>query len=417
MQTYSKKIGVLCFLIFVMISPIAIRFSIAAEDINQKILDLRKQIEELTKQAAGYKKNVQQKRKEADTLARQIAILNNEIAGLQTQISITERQIGTARIEIFGLETEIFETQEQIISKKEAIGEIVFSMYERDRLNLAAVLLANPRLSDFLSQAQHEENLNLRLNSLLADLKIRKNQLESDKSALELKKRELERLNNQHIAQKNSAAENKSNKNRLLQVTKGKETEYQKLLNAVEKKKAAFFEELQKLETEALKSGAFIVHVKADKIPPKGKIFHWPEEDFYLTQAYGLTAYARRGVYGGAPHNGVDLVSGFGSAIHPISDGNVLASGFNDGWGNWIAIRHDNGLVSLYSHLKSPSGLANGTSVDTASVIGYEGTTGNSTGSHLHLSLYYDFFTFINPKNGQIYFNYFDGTLNPLDYL
>jgi murein DD-endopeptidase MepM/ murein hydrolase activator NlpD len=132
-----------------------------------------------------------------------------------------------------------------------------------------------------------------------------------------------------------------------------------------------------------------------------------------------MTSYAKRGVYGGAPHNGIDISGGYGQPIRPVADGIVLASGFNNGWGNWIAIRHPSlgNLVSLYAHMRSPASLANGTPVSSTSIIGYEGSTGNSTGPHLHLSIYSDFFTYINEKNGQLYFNYFEGTLNPLDYL
>lgn len=132
-----------------------------------------------------------------------------------------------------------------------------------------------------------------------------------------------------------------------------------------------------------------------------------------------MTSYAKRGAYGGAPHNGIDIVEGPGTPIKPAADGIVLASGYNNGWGNWVAIRHSNlyNLVTLYAHLRSPTGLGNGTLVSTNSIIGYEGATGNATGSHLHLSVYQDFFTYINNKNGQLYFNYFEGTLNPFDYL
>ena len=94
-----------------------------------------------------------------------------------------------------------------------------------------------------------------------------------------------------------------------------------------------------------------------------------------------------------------------------------MIHGFNDGFGNWVAVRHGGGLVSVYAHMKAPSGLKNGTTVDLTSIIGYEGSTGNATGSHLHLSLYRDFFTYINDKNGQLYFNYFEGSINPMDYL
>ena len=130
-----------------------------------------------------------------------------------------------------------------------------------------------------------------------------------------------------------------------------------------------------------------------------------------------MTTYARRGAYGGAPHNGVDMAGGYGTAIRSIGDGTILASGFNNGFGNWVSVRHANNLVSVYAHMQSPSGIANTTPVKTGGIIGYEGSTGNSTGSHLHMSLYRDFFTFINEKTGQLNFNYFDGSVNPLDYL
>ena len=392
-----------------------------AEDINQQILDLRKQIEELTKQAEQYKGTILQKQKEANTLKRQIDILNNQILQLQTKISITDRQIVSAKLEIMDLEGQIFNKQEKINQQKQAIGELLSLLYERDRLSLLAVLLKTPRLSDFMGQAQQEENLNGKLLGLLGELKDEKANLEENKNRLEQKKAELETLNKKQNDQKTSLSGSKANKDQLLAQTRGQEARYQKLLSDVEKKQAQFFIQLKELESQALKSGAFIVHVTADSVPPKGtKIFKWPEDKgFYLTQGYGMTSYAKRGVYGGAPHNGVDISAGYGEPVYPAADGAVLASGFNNGWGYWIAVRHPNlgNLVTLYSHLRSPAALANGTPVSRSSIIGYEGSTGNSTGSHLHLSVYADFFTYINPKNGQLYFNYFEGTLNPLDYL
>lgn len=392
-----------------------------AEDINQQILDLRKQIEELTKQAEQYKGTIAQKQKEANTLKRQIDILNNQILQLQTRIAITDRQVSSAKLEIVGLEGQIFDKQGKIDEQRQAIGELLSLLYERDRLSLLAVLLKTPRLSDFMGQAQQEENLNGKLLGLLGELKDEKASLEENKNRLEQKKTELEVLNKKQNAQRASLSGSKTSKNQLLAQTRGQEAQYQKLLSDVEKKQAQFFAELKNLESQALKSGAFIVHITADSVPPKGsKIFRWPESaGFYLTQSYGMTSYARRGAYGGAPHNGVDISSGYGEPVYPAADGTVLASGFNNGWGNWIAIRHPTlgNLVSLYAHMGAPAALANGTSVSAGSIIGYEGSTGNSTGSHLHLSVYRDFFTYINEKNGQLYFNYFEGTLNPLDYL
>ena len=74
-------------------------------------------------------------------------------------------------------------------------------------------------------------------------------------------------------------------------------------------------------------------------------------------------------------------------------------------------------MVSIYGHLSAFEFLRVGTRVKAGQVIGYEGATGHVTGSHVHLSIYKDFFTYVKDKNGQLYFNYFDGSINPLDYL
>jgi murein DD-endopeptidase MepM/ murein hydrolase activator NlpD len=388
-------------------------------DINQQILDLRAQVDALTKQANLYKNNITAKQKEADTLARQISILNNQISELTTSISITENQISLSKIEIANLENKIFDAQEKINKQKAAIGILIGAMDERDRLSLVAVLIKNPSLATFSDQIQQDKAMNEQMSDMLVVIKKEKEDMQADKTSLELKKSELELLNGQQEAQKQNVVGSKQDKDQLLKVTKGKEQEYQKLLSQVEVKQKQFFQDLKNLEAQAVSTGAYILHVTAPKVPPKGTWnIRWPEDSYRITQGYGMTAYAKSGAYGGAPHNGVDMAHGSGTAIHPIDDGTILASGFSDGWGNWVSVLHTNGMVSLYGHFRAPSGIANGTAVTKTSIIGYEGTTGNSTGSHLHLSIYKDFFTYLNAKHkNQIYFNYFEGTVNPFDYL
>lgn len=391
---------------------------VLAEDINQQILDLRKQIEELEKQSEQYRGNIFFKQKEAQSLKREIDILNNQIYRLETQIKITKNQIDSSGLEITDLRGKIYDRQDHITKKSQQVGSILSLIHKNDQENLLQVILKNRNLSDFVGQAQQADNLNRSLLAAITVLKTEREEMEKNKNELEVKKQELETLNTSQKIQQNSLSGTKSSKDTLLTRTKGQEAAYQKLLVEIEKKEAEFFAELKKLEAQALSSGAFIVHVTASGLPPKKtKLFQWPEEDYRITQGYGYTKYARRGAYGGAPHNGIDIASGAGSAIRPVAAGKILASGFNNGFGNWVAVRHAYDLVSVYTHLNVPSGLANGTSVTASDIIGYEGSTGNSTGSHLHLSVYKDFFTYINEKNGQLYFNYFDGSINPLDYL
>src|SRR3989338_6813167 len=359
-MTHNFRIGVWPICLVLVFSFFAFH-SVSAEDINQKILDLRKQLEELQKKSDEYKKVVSGKQKEATSLQKEISVLTNQISRLETDVRITENKIGSTKLEIGALRDLIFARQEKIKRRQDTVGSLLKMMYQNDRETLLAILIKNDQLSDFLDQQKQADNLNKGLLAVITVLKNERQELEKNKTEMEAKKQDLENLNTSQKNKQVALSDTKSGKNNLLVKTKGQEVLYQKLLSETEKKEAEFFAELKNLENQALQSGAFIVHVTADSVPPRGsKIFKWPEEEYRLTQGYGFTAYAKRGAYGGAPHNGIDIASGAGSPIYSIGAGNILASGFNAGFGNWVAVRHDRGLVSVYGHMRSPSGLSNG---------------------------------------------------------
>lgn len=392
--------------------------SFGIDAVSQKILDLRKQIDALTLQAAQYKGTIAQKQKEAESLNKQITILNTQILQLQTQITLTGTQISKLGLEIEDTNNEIYSTTQKINRNEATIGELINSINERDHDTLLITLIKNQSLSAFMNQIQYADSLNEKLSSVLSNLKTEKEALQAENLKLTKQKVDSETLNKKRVVQKSSLDSAKSNKSSLLKATKGQEQRYQQLLSETEKKQAEFFKQLQQIEKNAVASGAAIIHVTATSVPPKGaKLFKYPLDEYRLTQGYGMTSYAKRGAYGGSPHNGVDIADVYGTAIHPIGHGWILASSYNVGFGNWIAIRHDNNMVSVYAHMTGPATVANGTEVSPDDTIGYEGSTGSSTGPHVHLSLYKDFFTYLNPKNNQLYFNYYDGSLNPLDYL
>jgi len=95
-------------------------------------------------------------------------------------------------------------------------------------------------------------------------------------------------------------------------------------------------------------------------------------------------------MYAGGFHNGIDISSSYGEPIRAARDGTILAIG-NCGkyaYGKWIMIKHDNGLTTLYGHLSSYGAYKTGDNVKTGDIIGYEGSTGYSTGPHLHFGVY-----------------------------
>lgn len=383
-----------------------------------RIRELQNQIDALEQQAAQKRAVIATTRGQADSLKKEITILQNQIGAVQAQVTATQAKIDKTKIEINGVQDEIGQKRADMSRKRETIGRLVFFLDQRDHENLLANLFKYAQLSEFVAQLHDVANMQNRIMGVIADIKAVKTALEQDKTDLEGKRQELEHLNEQAAQRQQQLSGVKGEKARVLKVTKGQEAVYQKQLTAIEQQKAAFFKELRELELKVISGGLYIVHVKADTVPPRGtKLFIAPEENTHITQGYGMTKYAKRGAYGGAPHNGIDFSAGFGSPIQAIGDGQIIANGTNSGWGNWVAIQHPNNMVSVYGHMSSLSPLKVGSQVSRSQVIGYEGSTGNSSGSHVHLSLYHEFFTYIRDKDGQLYFNYFEGSLNPSDYL
>ncbi len=396
-----------------------------AQTEEEKMASLKAQIQALEQQAKQLKGTISQTQEQANTLKSQITNLKNQIASLQTQILLTGKKIDKTKIEINDTQNNIFDIQEKIGKQKNTIRQLLLFMDRMDKDSLLSIILKNNDLSDYFRQTQSAITINANLMNFVDDLQNTEDQLNQNKDNLEGKKKDLESLKQQQNIQKTSLDQVTKGKDQLLKDTKGQEAQYQKMLVDVQNQENLFFTQLRELETHVIQGGLYIVHVTANSnLPKKGKgLFQWPEEGYHVSQGYGCTSYARcgrsRGHYGGAPHNGVDMAAGFGSSIKAIAEGQIIANGKNDGWGNWVAIQHPNqyNLVSIYAHMSALSFLQVGTQVNAGQVIGYEGNTGNAEGSHLHLSIYKEFFTYVNEKKDQLYFNYFEGTINPINYL
>jgi murein DD-endopeptidase MepM/ murein hydrolase activator NlpD len=89
------------------------------------------------------------------------------------------------------------------------------------------------------------------------------------------------------------------------------------------------------------------------------------------------------------PHYGVDLAAPAGTPVHAISDGNVELAAWQGGYGRWVQIRHDDTFESGYGHLsRIAPDIRPGCAVRKGDVIGYVGSTGITTGPHLHFAIY-----------------------------
>ncbi len=129
---------------------------------------------------------------------------------------------------------------------------------------------------------------------------------------------------------------------------------------------------------------------------PSSRGFRWPEDNFRITQEWGPTTfwleppYTYKGTWYRNFHGGIDLANGCGTAIKAAGNGVIVATGrpiwpWDSAYG--VVIDHGGGVMTWYWHLQSRVIVSPGQSVSIGQTIGYEGTTGNSTGCHLHFAV------------------------------
>lgn len=102
-----------------------------------------------------------------------------------------------------------------------------------------------------------------------------------------------------------------------------------------------------------------------------------------------LQNYSISSVFGnrnGEFHRGLDMAAAQGERIYAVKSGTVIKAEFHSSWGNYVVIQHEDGTTALYAH-QQQSIVEVGDDVSQSQIIGYVGSTGNSTGSHLHFEL------------------------------
>ncbi len=155
--------------------------------------------------------------------------------------------------------------------------------------------------------------------------------------------------------------------------------------------------DLQSVKSKAQSQLAFAQSVNVQPVGA-GTTVHgtgqlmWPTTGT-ISQYYGPTSLSLEPAYGGYDHFhlGVDIASSQGTPIAAAAAGTVIFAGWTDvGYGNMVEIDHGNGLVTIYGHMMTTPSVRTGQQVFRGQLIGYMGTTGNSTGPHLHFGVQYN---------------------------
>ena len=403
------KYGFLVIVIAALLFPVRAIFAQIDEAALREQISLKEEeIKKLEAEEAVYKQALFQTQSQSKTLKNQISLIESQINQLTINLKITKAKISKTESNIKLHFQEIKEKEKEIQKRKSAMGESIRFLSRFENQGLAVVILKSDKLSDFLNSSRYLINLENGLYDNLAILTQDKTELESLISEEKNLKKDLDDFKSELIVKNNLVQKQKGEKNKLFAETKNKETEYQKMISQAQIKQSEIQREIFELEDKLRGQVGGVP-------PPRPGALAWPLLG-RITQGYGPTSIT--GFYNDAYkfHNGIDIAAYYGASIRTVLDGVVVASGDNGkyAYGQWLAIRHSNGLTTFYAHL-SIKAVSVDQTVSQGQIIGYEGSTGFVTGPHLHFTVY-STNTF---KTEKRWFGLLPlgGSINPFDYL
>lgn len=388
------------------------------QELEGQITAKNEAIKKLEAELAQYQQELTSTKSQGTTLKKTVDRLNKEITSLRNSVVLTGRKVEKKKLEIGKLSLEIGTKEKELRGVRTVISEILFRIFAKDREPVLYSLLRERRISGAFGYMNQLASLDAALKESHDELEATKAELENLRGVAKKEQGNLENLQNQYEDKKDIQEGVKKQKETLLQKTKSKESEYQKLIKATEERKLAIERELDDAE-EALRR-----LVNPALLPkPRQGVLQWPLNGGRITQGYGVTAFSSRSSiynHSGGFHNGIDIGAPIGTDVYAGEDGEVFGTGDSDrycdglAYGKWVLIKHDNNLATLYVHLSRVS-VSAGTRVARGDRIAYSGNTGRSTGPHLHFTVY-------DANTIQIYQSKFcgpvprGGSLNPMDY-
>lgn len=373
---------VLCLLFVIAFSSIAYGTS--------KLKDMQKQKKEIHQQMIKSQEELKAKKDEISQISQEIVKYDQKYHEVQEVLDVLEDRLVIKKGEIEVTKKNLQEAKERESEYYANTKERIKVMYEYGNTEYIAVLLESDNAMDFYNRleylnkiVEYDKGMMLRLENIREKIEETEGQLLMEKTELEhtqaetlIRKNEIENI---RLAKAEQIAKARAKQDFLEHEIKERQREEAILNKKIDDYIAA-------LERERAKNK------KASGLKFSAGILKWPlKNHFYVNSPFGR----RRDPIThklGAMHNGVDIPAPAGTPIYAAADGQVMYAGWMNGYGNTIMIDHgknQNGfhVITLYAHCSSLN-VAKDTFVKGGStVVAKVGSTGRSTGNHLHWGL------------------------------
>lgn len=369
-------------LIIVMIGDVLISFAATSSELKNQQQENQEKINEA-------KAEQHQIQSQLSAAQREVEDLNNQIASYQNEIDSLTLQIEDATSKIEKLQKEIESKQKELEEKQDLLDKRLVAAYKAGDTTYLDLLLSSEDLTSFLSTYYLIEQIADSDTKLINSIRETKERIEADKVSVEDTKRELETSRTLQESKKNSLASARAEKAKKVSQLSSEEQAVQNSIDEMQAQDAVIRAAIKKAEAaEAAAEAARRAQANAGTSHattsnPGG--FIYPVPSAYAKVTTGL--YYSGGGYHGAVDFGVAGING--QPVYAVKSGTVvLTQALTYSYGNYVMIDHHDGTYTLYGHGQSGSiCVSTGQQVSQGQQIMRVGSTGNSTGPHLHFEV------------------------------
>lgn len=343
------------------IFPVTAGGSIA--DMQRKQKQIENQIKEIRQKAEelkGQQKSVQQ----------EIDALDSEIRALSLEVDSYELQKEEITMKIEESKQQIEQLNNEIDNNNSILEDRLRVMYKNGTVGYMEVILKSENLVDALTRMDMIQLIVQSDVELLKSINEQKTQVEALKEQQEIKRLELTAVINNLNAKQND----------VMVASRSKEvymTSLQKDIKEMQRQEAAMEAQSKQIEKDILAAQRAVEYA--------GGVMLWPVPGQYrVTSNFGGRADPITGVW--TSHGGTDIAAPYGTPIVAANSGVVIFAGWHYSYGNYVIIDHGGGIATLYAHC-SKLLVTNGQAISKGDRVALVGSTGYSTGNHLHFEV------------------------------
>lgn len=313
------------------------------------------------------------------TLKGQVESASTRYYRLQVNLNLHQRKLDTLT-RLYELETRrLVFLRRQYAEAQARLNDRLVSIYESDNPDTLAVVLSSASFTDLLDQLDYLSQIAAQDSRIAREVQASRDEMHRTRERTK-KVRHGVAVETQAIAVRTS--EERAVRDRLVssqQSLASARADKNRRLAGVHENKAEYVKEVDGLLAQSAALGATIraQSTGPTDATPSSSGFIWPVSG-PVTSGFG--------VRWGRMHEGIDIAAASGTPIHAAAGGTVIYAGWLGGYGNLVVIDHHNSLATAYGH-QSAIATGVGAIVSQGQVIGYVGSTGHSTGPHLHFEV------------------------------